>query len=116
VVHSLPRLFPWTHTRLSSLGLVRKTTAKGQTVYLHVFNWPWKPQLDLPWLGAAVRQITLLATGRKVQFQQTKGRLTIAVPPRAPDPDDSVFAIDTRWNHGPRSGSVPIAVLRPPFS
>jgi alpha-L-fucosidase len=73
-----------------------KTTAKGHTVYLHVFTWPSKPQLDLPGLGAAVRQITVLATGRKVQFQQAKGRLTIAVPPRAPDPDDSVFEIDTR--------------------
>ena len=73
-----------------------KTTAKGQIVYLHVFNWPSKPQLDLPGLGAAVRQITVLVTGRKVQFQQAKGRLTIAVPPHAPDPDDSVFEIDTR--------------------
>lgn len=81
---------PWQNLRFG------KTTAKGHTVYLHVFTWPSKPQLDLPGLGAAVRQITVLATGRKVQFQQAKGRLTIAVPPRAPDPDDSVFEIDTR--------------------
>jgi alpha-L-fucosidase len=73
-----------------------KTTAKGQIVYLHVFTWPSKPQLDLPGLGAGVRQITVLETGQKVKFQQAKGRLTIAVPPRAPDPDDSVFEIDTR--------------------
>ena len=73
-----------------------KTTAKGKTVYLHVFNWPAKPQLVVPGLTAQVSKITVLATGQKAQFQQEMGRLTIAIPSRVPDPNDSVLQIDTR--------------------
>jgi alpha-L-fucosidase len=72
-----------------------KTTAKGKTIYLHVFDWPSKPELETPGLKARVSRVTLLATGRKVQFKQEKGRLTIAVPATAPDPYDSVLQIDT---------------------
>jgi alpha-L-fucosidase len=73
-----------------------KTTAKGKTVYLHVFDWPAKAELEMPGLKARVSQITVLATGQKAQFKQEKGRLTIAVPSAAPDPNDSVLQIDTR--------------------
>jgi len=73
-----------------------KTTAKGKTIYLHVLDWPSKPELDLPGLAASVTQITVLATSQKLQFQQAMGRVTIAVPPQAPDPNDSVLRIDTR--------------------
>jgi alpha-L-fucosidase len=72
-----------------------KTTAKGKTVYLHVFDWPAKAELEVPALKARVSQITVLATGQKAQFKQEKGRLTIAVPSAAPDPNDSVLQIDT---------------------
>ena len=72
-----------------------KTTAKGKTVYLHVFDWPTKAELEVPALKARVSQITVLATGQKAQFKQEKGRLTIAVPSAAPDPNDSVLQIDT---------------------
>jgi len=72
------------------------TTARDKTVYLHVFDWPSKPQLVLPGLAARVARITVLATGEKVQFQQEKGQLIIGLPPRAPDPNDSVLQIDTR--------------------
>jgi len=36
----------------------------------------------------------VLATGQKAQFKQEKGRLIIAVPSTAPDPNDSVLQID----------------------
>jgi alpha-L-fucosidase len=73
-----------------------RTTAKGKTIYLHVFDWPSKPQLELPGLAGRVSRITVLATGRKVHFKQKKDRLLIAVPATAPDPNDSVLQIATR--------------------
>jgi alpha-L-fucosidase len=73
-----------------------KTTAKGKTIYLHVLDWPSKPELVLPALTSHVTGITVLATGQKVRFQQAKGGVTIAVPVQPPDPNDSVLRIDTR--------------------
>jgi alpha-L-fucosidase len=73
-----------------------KTTAKGKTIYLHVFEWPAKPELVLPGLAARVTAVAVLATGKKVRFRQAKGRVTVAVPPQAPDPNDSVLRIKTR--------------------
>jgi alpha-L-fucosidase len=72
-----------------------KTTAKGKTIYLHVFDWPSKPNLEVPGLKGRVSQITMLGTGQKAQFKQEKSRLIIAVPSTAPDPNDSVLQIDT---------------------
>jgi alpha-L-fucosidase len=73
-----------------------KTTAKGKTIYLHVFNWPSKPELEVPPLKSRVSRITLLATGGKIHFKQKKDRLIITVPSVAPDENDSVLRIDTR--------------------
>jgi alpha-L-fucosidase len=72
-----------------------KTTAKGKTIYLHVFDWPSKPELEVPGLERRVSRITVLATGRKAKFRQRRDRLLISVPPSAPDPNDSVLQIDT---------------------
>jgi alpha-L-fucosidase len=72
-----------------------KTTAKGKTIYLHVFDWPSKPELVMPGPKGRVSQITVLATRQRAQFKQEKGRLIIAVPSTAPDPNDSVLQIDT---------------------
>jgi alpha-L-fucosidase len=73
-----------------------RTTAKGKTIYLHVFDWPSRPELILPRLTAHVTQITMLANGRKAHFRQKPGGLTIALPPLAPDPNDSILRIETR--------------------
>jgi alpha-L-fucosidase len=73
-----------------------KTTAKGNTVYLHVFDWPSKPELALPGLAAHVTQVTVLATGAQVPFKQTGGAVTLTVPAQAPDASDSVLRIETR--------------------
>jgi alpha-L-fucosidase len=73
-----------------------KTTAKGKAIYLHVFDWPSKPKLELPALTSRISRVTLLATGHKIRFKQKKDRLLIEVPSAAPDPNDSVLRIDTR--------------------
>jgi alpha-L-fucosidase len=73
-----------------------KTTAKGKAIYLHVFDWPSKPELELPAITSRVSRVTLLATGHKIRFKQKKDRLLITVPSMAPDPNDSVLKIEMR--------------------
>ena len=72
-----------------------RTTAKGKTIFLHVFDWP-QGNLEVPGLRARVRQVSLLAGGQALKFTQRGGRLSIQVPPQAPDPHATVLAIRTR--------------------
>ncbi|MEK7404607.1 MAG: alpha-L-fucosidase, partial [Acidobacteriota bacterium] len=69
----------------TTYGPLPNTTAKGGTVYLHVFDWP-KGELDLVGLSQKVREVTLLADGKKLPFRRQGDRLTIQLPAAAPDP------------------------------
>ncbi len=73
-----------------------KTTAKGDTVYLHVFDWPSAETLHLSDFSGQVGAVSVLATGDKLQFKQEGSGVTINVPPAAPDPNDSVIRIQLR--------------------
>ncbi len=73
-----------------------KTTAKGQFVYLHVFDWPESSQLEVPSFTGRVAQITVLGDKRKLRFREADDKLTIQVPAAAPDPNDSVLQIVMR--------------------
>jgi alpha-L-fucosidase len=68
-----------------------RTTAKGKTVYLHIFDWPKGP-LDLKGVGS-VSKVTLLAGGRALKFARRDGGITIDLPPEAPDPNDTVVVL-----------------------
>lgn len=78
-----------------------RTTAKRQTLYLHVFDWP-RASLRLNGLKSRVRRVRLLADPRaSLEFSAEHDRaggsrtLEIRLPRRAPDRDVSVVAIDT---------------------
>jgi alpha-L-fucosidase len=71
-----------------------RTTARGRTVYLHVFDWP-AGRLELTGLPR-VASVRLLPGNRPLKFTPAGGRLTIEVPPSAPDPHATVIAIETR--------------------
>jgi alpha-L-fucosidase len=73
-----------------------KTTAKGGTVFLHVFDWPSAGTLQLSGLRGTLSAVSLLATGEKLQFKQDSSGVTISVPPAAPDQNDSVIRIEPR--------------------
>jgi alpha-L-fucosidase len=73
-----------------------KTTAKGNIVYVHVFDWPPESQLEVPGFQGRIAQITVLGDKRKLRWRQDDAKLTIQVPPTAPDPNDSVLQIVTR--------------------
>ncbi len=71
-----------------------RTTAKGKSVFVHVFDWP-SAALEVPGLEAKVISARLLAGGKPLTFRQTEGKLQIDVPAQAPDPDASVIALKT---------------------
>jgi len=70
-----------------------KTTAKGKTVFLFVYEMP-KTELDVPLDG--VRRVRLLAGGRTVKFTRHGGGVRIPVESVAADPHATVFALDLR--------------------
>ncbi len=55
-----------------------RSTAKGKTAYLHVFDWP-KGDLELPAAGQQIASARLLASGRSIPFDQKAGSLTLHV-------------------------------------
>jgi alpha-L-fucosidase len=71
-----------------------RTTAKRETVFVHVFDWP-STALEVNGLGTKVISAHLLANGQPLKFQQSEGKLTIDLPSKAPDPDVTVIALRT---------------------
>ena len=72
-----------------------RTTAKGTTIYLHVFEWP-RGNVELSGLTRQVSGVRLLAGGKPLKYRQAGETLTIEVPAQPPDPHVSVLAIKTR--------------------
>jgi alpha-L-fucosidase len=70
-----------------------KTTAKGGTTYLHIFDWP-KGNLEVSGVGH-VSRVTLLARGEILSFQRSGKGISIKLPEQAPDPNDTVLKIET---------------------
>jgi len=78
-----------------------ESTRKGNTLYLHVFDWPHDGELVVGGLKTDVKQAWLLADKANTTF--TKLKVTRAnpldvriegLPKSAPDPDDSVLVLD----------------------
>jgi len=70
-----------------------RTTAKGDVVYLHVYNWPSGGKLEIPDLKRRVLDVRLLDGGRKLEFNQSTAGITLHLPAQAPDADATVVAI-----------------------
>jgi alpha-L-fucosidase len=70
-------------------------TRKGDTLYLHVFDWPKDGKLRVP-LNNKAESARLLATGKKLSVRSVDGKLVIDVPAAAPDAADSVIALKIR--------------------
>ena len=69
------------------------TTSRGDTVYVHVLDWP-DPVLELPALPRPVRAARLLAGGRPVTIEPTASGLALRLPDGARDPYDTVLVLD----------------------
>jgi alpha-L-fucosidase len=70
-----------------------RTTAKGGTTYLHIFDWP-KGSLEISGVGH-VQRVSLLGRSVFLSFKQSGNGVTIQLPDQAPDPNDSVLKIET---------------------
>lgn len=73
-----------------------RTTRKGDTLYLHAFQWPKGGRLELPPFKAKLVSACLLANGRDVAFNQNKGGIVLNGPKSAPDKADTVMALKFR--------------------
>lgn len=72
-----------------------RSTTKGTTLYLHVFDWPADGDLVVPGLKGPVRGARLLG-GAALETLFEGDRLTVSVPPVAPDPVASVVVLELK--------------------
>jgi alpha-L-fucosidase len=72
-----------------------RTTAKGKTVYLHVFDLP-AAALEIRGLRSKVRGVRLLDGNKPLRHAQNGDRLAIHLDGVSPDRHATVFAIETR--------------------
>ncbi len=71
-----------------------RATRKGQTIYLHVFDYPKNGQITVP-LDNKISKAYLLADKKTpLHITKGKGNSTIAIPPYAPDRVASVIAVE----------------------
>jgi alpha-L-fucosidase len=69
-------------------------TAKGNTVYLHVFRWPGR-EITIANVKDRVLSARIIATGHEVEVAQKEDRVFLRnLPRKAPDSYDSVIAME----------------------
>jgi alpha-L-fucosidase len=62
-----------------------RSTTKGRTVYLHVFDWPADGTLTVPGLMTRAKAARLLAGGVPLEATTTAAGLVLTLPARAAD-------------------------------
>ena len=70
-----------------------RVTRKGQTLYLHVFNWPANGQLVVPLQNAVGRATLLASPGAAITATAGPGGVRLQLPAAAPDPIATVIAL-----------------------
>jgi len=71
-----------------------QVTAKGNTVYIHVMFWPGR-EMCVAGIKNQVLRAYMLVTGDELPFEQRRDRLFVrGLPSRAPDPIDTVVALE----------------------
>jgi len=71
-----------------------RATRRGQTIYLHIFDWPKDGVLQVPLANKISRAHLLVAEGTALKVSQGDGRSAIQLPVYGPDTVDSVLAIE----------------------
>jgi alpha-L-fucosidase len=79
--------------RLAWGRCTKKITAKGGTLYLHVFDWPADGRLVVPGLRSQVTSARVLATKAKISFAAQDGNVVLSLPAQAPDAIASVIEV-----------------------
>jgi len=77
---------------VSHLG---QATAKGNKVYVHIFYWTGNGEICVAGTKNKVIEVYMLADNKRLTFEQKEDRLFIrGLPRKAPDPIDTVIAIE----------------------
>jgi alpha-L-fucosidase len=71
-----------------------RSTAKGNKIFIHVFDWPASP-LEVKGIDPKVISAHLVGTGQPLKFVQSEGKLQLDLPAQAPDSNVSVVALRT---------------------
>jgi len=69
------------------------TTRRGDTVFVHVLDWP-DPTLALPPLPGRVRRAYALGTGAGVPFRQGDAGVTLTLPAQSPEVPDRIVVLE----------------------
>jgi len=69
------------------------TTQRGDTVYVHVLEWPDRV-LSIPTLPGSVRSAEMLVTGEVVTFVESPEGISLTLPPRRPGEHDQVVVVE----------------------
>ncbi|MFA5058096.1 MAG: alpha-L-fucosidase, partial [Opitutaceae bacterium] len=80
---SLFRRLPW-----------GRSTTKGNTLYLHVFDWPADGRLVVPGLRTPVRQASLLVSPQPLATKTEDTDLVVSLPAQAPNAVASVIKLE----------------------
>ncbi|MGH9630962.1 MAG: alpha-L-fucosidase, partial [Bryobacteraceae bacterium] len=87
-------IYGTTASPFAKLPFFGRSTAKGNKVYLHVFQWPADGKLRVPGLKNKVQSASLLADASKNLSTSRDGDdIIVALPPAAPDEVASVVAL-----------------------
>ncbi len=92
-----------------------ESTLKGSRLYLHVFDWPADGRLVVGGLKTPVKSAWLAAEGeskRRVVNRLNPLDVSVALPPVAPDPSDSVVVLELG---GPVDADA-VRLLQPSFT
>ncbi|MFA7174631.1 MAG: alpha-L-fucosidase [Kiritimatiellia bacterium] len=73
-----------------------RATSKGNTLYLHVFEWPADGQLVVPMQADVARAVLLAAPGQALKAEVAGSQTKISLPAKAPDSIASVIRLDLR--------------------
>lgn len=71
-----------------------RATRKGNTLYLHVFDWPADGVLAIPSYGGTPRTAKLLGSAAKVSVEATASGFTLKLPAQPPNAIASVIVLE----------------------
>ncbi|HSV74294.1 MAG TPA: alpha-L-fucosidase [Chthonomonadales bacterium] len=82
--------------RLAWGRCTQRRTARGGTLFFHVWDWPADGRLLVPGLRCEVTSARVLATRARVRTRQTEQGLELTLPATAPDPVSSTVVVEWR--------------------
>jgi len=78
-----------------------RATQKGETIYLHVFDWPKDGKLLVPLANKPLKAYLLAAKDQSLELSTGENGLTIQVPAEAPDKIATVIALEVEGKPQP---------------